>query len=92
MQSKQHLDQSYESFVSKSGSINCWKPPSRAISEYCPLERAIYNIIGGAVFIMCYLFRYYIILWEICRSKIVSGLELDTYKSEADHKIIGGVR
>ena len=42
MQSKQHLDQSYESFVSKSCSKDCWKPPSRAISEYCPLERAIY--------------------------------------------------
>ena len=36
MQSKQHLDQSYESFVSKSCSKDCWKPPSRAISEYCP--------------------------------------------------------
>jgi len=45
----------------------------------------------GAVFIMYYLFRYYIIPWEICRSKIVSGLELDTYKSEADYRIIGGV-
>ena len=36
MQSKQHLDQSYERFVSKNCSKDCWKPPSRAISEYCP--------------------------------------------------------
>jgi len=50
-----------------------------------------YLVGGGAVFIMYYLLRYYIIPWEICRSKIVSGLELDTYKSEADYKIIGGV-
>lgn len=50
-----------------------------------------YLVGGGAVFIMYYLFRYYIIPWEICRSKIVSGLELDTYKSEADYRIIGGV-
>ena len=48
MQSKQHLDQSYESFVSKSCSKDCWKPPSLAISEYCPLERAIYLILPSA--------------------------------------------
>ena len=48
-------------------------------------------LVGGALFLLYFCFRYYIIPWEICRSKIVSGLELDTYKSEADYKIIGGV-
>ena len=50
-----------------------------------------YLVGRAAVLVMYYLFRYYIIPWEICLSKIVSGLELDTYKSGADYKIIGGV-
>ena len=49
-----------------------------------------YLVGGGVVLVMYYLFRYYIIPWEICRSKIVSGLELD-HISGADYKIIGGV-
>ena len=50
-----------------------------------------YLVGGGVVLVMYYLLLYYIIPWEICRSKIVSGLELDSYKSRADYKIIGGV-
>nr|YP_001648695.1 ATP synthase F0 subunit 8 [Vaceletia sp. GW948]ABW83975.1 ATP synthase F0 subunit 8 [Vaceletia sp. GW948] len=48
-----------------------------------------YLVGGGVVLVMYYLFRHYIIPWEICRSKIVSGLELDTSKSGVDYKIIG---